>query len=98
MAMRMGRHGADAAAELPATLAKAPLASEIKLILIVSGHRKEWLRDLNDELNRDLRVFSRCWGRLEVAVINDDIAIRHKLASRSHAKPVDTTTPSESAS
>jgi hypothetical protein len=82
-AMRLGRH-ADALAELPDQFqAVDPGAVDIKLVLIVKGHREKWLPPLNDMLNKALRPLVRVWGLkpTAVTVTNDDGALRHGLIS-----------------
>ena len=50
----------------------------IKLLLVIRGHREEWLLPIPDALRKRLRRECRIW-KLQLAVINDEIAVEQKL-------------------
>lgn len=50
----------------------------IILLLVVKGHRDEWLVPLQEALQKKLKHASKIWP-LKVIVINDTIARRYKL-------------------
>lgn len=75
------RH-ATTATELPEPFKKLNLAnSQFRLVLVINGHRKEWLPPLNEALVSALRSVSQIWalGPNSVAVINDEVARRQGL-------------------
>ncbi len=47
-------------------------------ILVIRGHRREWLLPLQEELNRKLRYQRKIW-RSSVIVMNDEIAKQYHL-------------------
>ena len=56
-------------------------ALEIKLILVLRGHKKEWLEPVSDALQKSLWSAARIWGfpSGNVVVINDEMAKRLRL-------------------
>jgi hypothetical protein len=69
----MGRHPA-AAGELPPGFAGLSLGTAaFRFVLVVNGHKEEWLPPLHDAMVKALRVTSRTWGLggNSVVVLND---------------------------
>ena len=82
LAARLGRHGVAAAAELPEPFRKIdPSAIGFRLVLVVSGHRKDWLPPLQEALTKTLGPTIKTWGLSPpaVAVLNEDGAEKHRL-------------------
>jgi hypothetical protein len=54
---------------------------DARLILVINGHKKEWLDPLKDALSKALHATVKVWGLAPSAVIvlNDDLARRHNL-------------------
>jgi len=48
------------------------------LLLVIKGHKKEWLIPVNDKLNVKMRDIRKIWP-LDVLVINDSIACEKRL-------------------
>ncbi len=68
--------------ELPEKYKSLDLANmEVRLILIIHGHKKEWLAPLKEKLNIALRSTVKAWalGALAVDVLNDEQAKRYGL-------------------
>jgi hypothetical protein len=77
----IGRH-ANVRAGLPQAFSDITLGrAAFRLILIVNGHRSEWLPPLQDALAQALRVTSRTWdlGAGSVVVMNDASARQRGL-------------------
>lgn len=75
-ASKLGRYS-----ELGGELAKCSDADiRYKFVLIINGHREEWLLPLQDELRKRLNWHSRIWGTT-VNVLNEAIAEEEKLIS-----------------
>lgn len=77
----IGRH-ANAGQVLPQAFTTLPLDRAVfRLILVVNGHRAEWLPPLQDALSQSLRVTSRTWdlGPGSVVVMNDALARQRGL-------------------
>lgn len=73
-----------AAAELPDLLKNLDLtAAGFRLVLIINGHDKLWLPDLQDALRNALHSTIKTWalGPSSVVVINDEDAKRYGLIS-----------------
>jgi len=71
-------------AELPSLFKTLDLsAAEFRLVLIINGHRKEWLQPLQDAFRRALHSTSQTWalGPNAVVVINHEDAKRFGLIS-----------------
>ncbi|MEI8080061.1 MAG: hypothetical protein WCH61_10590 [bacterium] len=82
MGARLGRYGALAKSELPSDLAIVDLAqSQFRFVLIIKGHKAEWLGPLQEELNLELRGLAGAFAIQApfVAVMNDIMAREHKL-------------------
>ena len=49
---------------------------DFRLVLVVNGHKKEWLPDLQDALAKKLQVTRKIWnlGANAVAVMNEQVA------------------------
>ena len=76
LAALLGRHP-DALDELPAVFRSLNLScARFKFILVIKGHKTEWLPPLKDALARSLKTTIKTWGIIEpaVAVMNDCIA------------------------
>ena len=79
IASRLQRHQ-TANVELSPDFKTLDLATvEFRLILIINGHKAEWLPDLQDALNKELHSTARTWGKLAVAVLNEEGARKHHL-------------------
>lgn len=68
--------------ELPELFKKLSLkAVDFKLILVIKGHKDDWLQPLNDELRKQLNSTIKTWGLSPnaVAAINDTMARQHGL-------------------
>lgn len=52
-----------------------------RFVLVVNGHKKEWLPGLQDALAKELQVSRKIWnlGTNPVAVMNEEIAREHGL-------------------
>lgn len=67
---------------LPQAFVELPLdRTEFRLVLVINGHRKEWLQPLKDALDKALRVTTRTWslGAHSVMVLNDAMARQYGL-------------------
>ncbi len=53
-------------------------SSGIRFVLVIPGHRLEWLPPLSDALKRRLRKTIRMWN-IDVAVINGELAREYRL-------------------
>jgi hypothetical protein len=70
----------SADAELPSLFKTLDLSkTEFRLILIINGHKKEWLKDLQDALRSALHSISQTWALSPNAVV----VINHEAAKRS---------------
>jgi hypothetical protein len=79
----IGRHS-DAGAVLPAAFTKLELGRTVfRLVLVIKGHKAEWLPPLKDALTKKLHVTSRTWdlGAGSVVVMNDTMARSLELIS-----------------
>lgn len=77
----IGRHS-HAGQALPQAFKALPLDKAIfRLILVVNGHKPEWLPPLQDALSQSLSVTSQTWdlGAGSVLVLNDTLARRWGL-------------------
>ena len=77
----IGRH-ANAGLVLPQAFAGLPLDRTVfRLVLVINGHKAEWLPPLQDALAQALRVTSRTWdlGAGSVVVMNDALARQRGL-------------------
>ena len=81
LACCLKRHAA-AASELPQPFQTLNLAAvRFRLVLIINGHRKEWLPPLQDAMVKALHATTQTWalGANAVAVINDEGARKFGL-------------------
>lgn len=81
VAVCMGRH-ANAGQVLPQGFTTLPLDKAIfRLVLVIKGHKAEWMPPLRDALLRSLRITTRTWnlGAGSVVVMNDDLARKQGL-------------------
>ena len=53
---------------------------KIKFYLVINGHKKEWLTEVQDALQKQLLPQMKIWN-IDVKVINDEIAKQYKLIS-----------------
>ena len=53
---------------------------KINFYLIINGHKKEWLRGIQDALQKQLLPQKKIWG-VDVIVMNDEIAKKNNLIS-----------------
>ncbi|MFN0080445.1 MAG: hypothetical protein ACKVY0_28585 [Prosthecobacter sp.] len=81
LASMLGRHLA-AENELPQAFRDLDLKlAEFRLIVVINGHRDEWLPPLDDALKIALHSTIKTWalGANSVAVLNDKMARKHGL-------------------
>lgn len=77
----IGRH-ANAGQVLPHAFVGLPLDRTVfRLVLVINGHKAEWLPPLQDALAQALRVTTRTWdlGASSVVVMNDILARQRGL-------------------
>ena len=75
------RHS-SAAGELSTEFKNLDLATcKFRLVLIINGHKDDWLPQLQDALNKTLRSIVKTWalGASAVAVLNEEGARKHGL-------------------
>jgi len=80
--IRLGRHTPAAQAEVPSNLATLNLSTaNFRFVLVIRGHKDEWLPPLQEALNLELRGLAGAFSISApfLAVINDDMARRKKL-------------------
>ncbi len=80
----LGRH-TDDGGEVPAQIRATQLGTaKIRLILVVNGHKTEWLPPLQDALRKELSVHRRVWGidADAIVVLNDAMAVTRGLVAR----------------
>ena len=76
MAAHLQRHP-HAQKELPADFRSSEfLQHTVRFVLVIHGHKAEWLPPLKDELSRVMRPLVRTWGitGYPVIVLNDTMA------------------------
>jgi len=76
----LGRHGSST--NLPEAFFNNSLVDlDVKLVLVIRGHKPDWLAPLRDALNRELRstVKTLALGSSSVFVLNEDMAHRYGL-------------------
>lgn len=73
IAMRIGRHPD---ADLPINMAKTDISKvNFVFVLVINGHREDWLQPLADALNKSLHAAIKIWAaHPRVAVLNDQYA------------------------
>lgn len=82
-AIYLGRHP-DAIHALPEPFQRVdPAVIDIQLVLIIKGHRRDWLSPLNEKLTRALKPAIRIWSLqpTAVTVLNDDQARKYGVIS-----------------
>jgi hypothetical protein len=52
--------------------------AKIKNVLVINGHKVEWLRPIEIALKQQLRSQIKIWN-LDVVVLNDELAAEYKL-------------------
>ena len=78
---RLKRHKA-AETELSADFKSFDLATvEFRLVLVIKGHKPDWLPELQNALTAKLHALVRTWalGGMSIAVLNEEGARRHGL-------------------
>ncbi len=50
----------------------------LKFYLVIKGHKDEWLPPIKNALERELLEYRKIW-KIDVNVLNEKLAIRHKL-------------------
>lgn len=53
---------------------------EIKFVLVIHGHKKEWLAPLRETLIKNMSAYLKIW-KSAVVVLNDEMAKRYNLIS-----------------
>lgn len=53
----------------------------IKFILVIHGHKREWLPPLREALMKKMNIYLKIW-KSTVIVLNDEMAKRYKLISK----------------
>ncbi len=83
LALKLGRHGADAQMLLPADFQTLDLSTtRFKFILVIKNHLDAWLVPLQEALNRCLWALNKSLGSLSplpVVVLNETLARQHGL-------------------
>jgi hypothetical protein len=72
----------QADAELPAPFKELDLSQAgVRFVLVVNGHKEEWLKDIQDALKIALHstIKTWCFAPTSVAVINEELARQHGL-------------------
>jgi len=75
----------DAATEPPEPFKLLDLSTtEFRFLLVVTGHKKEWLAPINEALAKALRSVVKVWALspTAVALINEDGARKHGLIAK----------------
>lgn len=84
MAARLQRHAA-AYEELPEPFKRIDVQSlEYRFVLVINGHKKEWLAPLQEALSMALKSLVRLWAlpATSVMVLNHESALKHGLISK----------------
>lgn len=64
---------------LPMALQESALRQKIRLVLIINGHKREWLSPLRDNLRQECRALEKVFSLEETQVYNPQLA-RQKLS------------------
>ncbi|MEZ4659688.1 MAG: hypothetical protein R2911_19195 [Caldilineaceae bacterium] len=64
---------------LPAALQESALQGNIRLVLIINGHKRDWLPPLRDSLRKECRALEKVFSLEETQVYNPQLA-RQKLS------------------
>lgn len=84
MASKLDRHPPEYT-DLPAPFRTLCLSSiNFFFVLVINGHKKEWLVDLQTALSQAMKPLIKTWALpvLSVAVLNHEMALQHGLLSR----------------
>ncbi len=76
------RRHREADAELPAAFREIDLEQvDVKFVLVIDGHKEDWLAPLRDALEKALRATQKTWAFSPqcVVVLNEEGARRHRL-------------------
>lgn len=68
----------DDSGEMPSCFYNANSQIDIKLILVINGHKIDWLSPINDAINQQLRRQIKTWN-LQVVVMNEQLAHENQL-------------------
>ncbi|SHJ68952.1 hypothetical protein SAMN02745751_03141 [Dethiosulfatibacter aminovorans DSM 17477] len=52
----------------------------INFILVINGHKKEWLPPLRDALYKEMKAYLSIYD-INILVMNDELALKHRLIS-----------------
>ena len=73
------RINVDSEGEFPSSLFAQELPNmKIVFLLVIKGHKKEWLMPILDSLHKKLIVQKKIW-KIDVAVWNDETALHNKF-------------------
>ena len=67
--------------ELPLRIREMNLSQvHVRFVLVIKGHREEWLPPIGDELNKAMRSTLKTWGfsHQAVIVLNDEMAQKYQ--------------------
>ena len=81
LASLLGRHR-QAGTELPGPFKTLDLSRfDVRFVLVINGHRKDWLPPIQDALQKSLRSLVRIWrfAPISVAVLNEELALKRHL-------------------
>lgn len=84
LASRLGRHR-QAGTDLPGSFKTFDLSRfDVRFVLVINGHRKDWLPPIQAALQKSLRPVVRTWNfaPTSVVVLNDELAVKHHLLPR----------------
>ena len=84
LASRLGRHR-QAGTDLPGSFKTFDLSRfDVRFVLVINGHPKKWLSPIQDALRKSLRPLVGTWNfsPTSVAVLNDELAVKHHPLSR----------------
>lgn len=56
----------------------SPASSQVRFILVIPHHKRDWLSPIRDELRKQLRKITRIWN-IDVVVMNEEIAREYHL-------------------
>lgn len=82
LSAKLDRHP-ESASDLPDGFKLLTLQEDFKFVLVINGHRQEWLQPLKDALDLALKILIKTFGLKpnSVAVINDEMARSYGLIS-----------------
>ena len=83
LASLLGRHQ-QAGAELPGPFELLDLSQfDVRFVLVINGHPKDWLSPIQDALRQSLRPVVKTWrfAPTSVVVLNEELASKRQLIS-----------------